>query len=279
VKDANKVKTSHQCNDQHQQSPPHDPSPGDRHANTESDSPPRAAPILHEAANGERFTIDDLQDLPPQEQEIVRQSDDAFIAVRRTWPNWQRVGAGLAILRGLAMREIGCNNVLSKRYRDRFHQLLAHRSYRSMEPTTRKALLQCDEHASEIDEWLASLDEGRRLRLNHPVAVLRAFRASQNPRPPRSRQSRNETELATVRQEAVAALARKDAEIKELTKRRTDAPTGGANTGMHSGAEQTVTTGAADTDSIVAYVIAKCGSSEKIRKVISGLEAYLEQGP
>ena len=83
------------------------------------------------------------------------------------------------------MRETGSNNVMSKRYKMRFHELLEQRAYRSerLSDTTRKALLKCAELSPELDEWHDHLDEDRRLRLNHPVCVLRAFRKSQKHKP------------------------------------------------------------------------------------------------
>jgi hypothetical protein len=123
-----------------------------------------------DATNGQPLTIDYPNGLSPDEREIVRRSDEAFIRVRQTWARWKTVRAGLVILRDLAMRETGSSNIISKRYKNRFHELLEHRPYCSakMNNTTRKALLKCAELCPELDEWHDHLDEDRRLRLNHP---------------------------------------------------------------------------------------------------------------
>ena len=141
-------------------------------------SPEGAAQIQAKGVNGELLAIDSLQSFPPEEREIVRQSDEAFVRVRQTWESWKQVRAGLVVLRDLAMREAGANDTKSKLYKNRFHELLEQRAYcsKKMEPSVRKTLLKCAELAPEIDDWHDRLDEHRRLRLDHPITVLHAFR-------------------------------------------------------------------------------------------------------
>ena len=224
--------------------------------------------------NGQRLTLDGLQNLSPDDRETVRQSDEAYVQIRRTPEQWKMVRAGLVVIRDLAMRETGATSVMSKLYRNRFHELLQHRAYscEKMSDTTRKTLLQCAQLAPGIDEWHASLDEEERLRLNHPERVLRAFRESQGHKPARrqSRQAQHDAELEKVRQEAATAVSSRDAllekqqqQIKRLTNQVDNAPSADTEPGIQS---------------IVQDVIARCGATErKIRDVIDGLTAYLEQ--
>jgi hypothetical protein len=226
--------------------------------------------------NGQPLAIDDLQDLSPDEREIVRESDQAFAQLRgQTWAFWKKVGAGLVILRDLAMRQTGTTSVMSKRYKDRFHALLEHRAYcgERMSASTRKALLRCAELSPELDEWHDSLDEDRRLQLNHPVCVLGAFYESKKPKlaPGRSPQARHEAELEKVQQEAATAVASRDALVEEQ-QQQIDRLTNQADSGMGADTE-------AGIRSIVDYVIARCGTAEQVRAVISGLAAHLEQRP
>jgi hypothetical protein len=225
------------------------------------------------AINGQPLTIDYLQQLPPDEREVVRQSDQAFIQVRQTWARWKMVRAGLVVLRDLAMRETGSNNIMSKRYRNRFHELLEHRAYCSekMNDTTRKALLKCAELSPELDEWHDNLDEDRRLRLNHPERVLRAFRESQEHKPAsrQSRRAHHEAELEKVQQEAATAVSSRDAMIEEK-QQQIDRLTKQADGAIDQGTEGGV-------QSIVQYVVTKCETEQQIREVIDGLTAYLEQ--
>lgn len=227
-----------------------------------------------EAANGESLAIDGLPSLAPEECEIVRQSDLAFVRVRQTWESWKLVRAGLVVLRNLAMREAGANDPKSKRYKDRFHKLLEYRAYSSarMDPSTRKALLKSAELAPQIDEWHDQLDEHRRLRLNHPVSVLCAFREFQKPRgtPTQANGNKHERELETVRQEAATAVSSRDERIgvlqKEIDKlsKRVDIPQPGES----------------DVETIAPRVIAMCGGDgSKIRQVIDALNAHLERNP
>jgi len=224
--------------------------------------------------NGELLPIDSPQSLTPEAQEIVRQSDAAFVRLRQTWCSWKQVRAGLVVLRDLAMRETGANDPKSKLYKNRFHELLEVRAYcaAKMEPSVRKALLQCAEPAPKIDEWHDHLDEYRRQRLNHPVNVLRAFRESQKPTGTLTQANGNkhERELETVRQEAATAVSSRDERIGELQKeidklsKRVDIPEPGES----------------DVETIVPRVIAMCGGDgSKIRQVIDALNAHLEPNP
>ena len=234
-----------------------------------------AAPTNAEGAvNGESLPIDSLQSLAPEEREIVRQSEVAFVRVRATWECWKQVRAGLVVLRDLAMREAGANDPKSKLYKDRFHELLEQRAYCSgkMEPSTRKALLKCAELASQIDEWHDRLGEHRRLRLNHPVSVLNAFRKSQEPpsSPDQPRRTKHELELEKVRQEAVAAVSSRDERIIELQQQIDSL----------SKPVETFEAAESDIDTAVQHVVAMCGGADiKIRQVINALTACLEHSP
>ena len=57
-----------------------------------------------DATNGQPLTIDYPNGLSPDEREIVRRSDEAFIRVRQTWARWKTVRAGLVILETPAIR-------------------------------------------------------------------------------------------------------------------------------------------------------------------------------
>ena len=234
-----------------------------------------APPHAEGKVNGELLPIDSLQSLAPEEREIVRQSDVAFVRVRQTWDSWKQVRAGLVVLRDLAMREAGANDPKSKLYKDRFHRLLEQRAYCStkMDPSTRKALLKCAELVPEIDEWHQRLDEHRRLRLNHPANVLRAFRKAQEPPSPpgQSGRTQHELEVEKVRQEAAVAVSSRDERINELQQRIDDLS---KRVGISDAAAES------DTNTVVRYVIAACGGSEiKVKQVIDALTAYLERRP
>ena len=136
--------------------------------------------------------------------------------MRQTWEKWKTVRDGLVALRERAMRETGSVKTQSKRYKNKFHELLENRPYCSakMGPSTRKDLLQSAE--PEVEKWHATLDEQQRLGLNHPVTLMRAFRAAKRAkRASRHVRPHHEAELETVRQEAAAAISSRDAQIQE----------------------------------------------------------------
>jgi hypothetical protein len=204
----------------------------------------------------------------PEDRETICRSDEAFTRVGQTWESWKQVGARLVVLRNFAMRETGVHSVMSKRYKDRFHELLEQREYRSakMDASTRKALLQCLQLAPGIDHWHGQLPEPRRLRLNHPVNVLRAFREFQDLGSGwnQSRQTRYDRELENIRADAAAAIAIRDTQIEKLQQ----------SIGARSTHADIPDDG---TASVVRYVIATCGGeATKIKQVIDALSAYLE---
>jgi hypothetical protein len=234
-----------------------------------SEPPPHS---VESAVNGQPLAIDPLEALPLDERTIIRESDEAFTRVRQSWTDWQAVGEGLLVLRRLAMREVGASNPASKLYKNRFHELLEGRPYcsRNMSPTTRKALLTCVEAELAIEQWRENLDEDRRARLNHPVAVLRAYREHQKGHraPGKSRQARHEVEIETVTQEAATAVSSRDNVIAQQTKRieeleQTEAASANADFDR-------------DVEAIVQYVVTRCETPQKIRDVIDRLATYLE---
>ena len=243
------------------------------------------------AGNGQPLAIDDLQGFSPDEWEVVRRSDEAFNRVRQTWEKWKTVRDGLVALRERAMRETGSVKTQSKRYKNKFHELLENRPYCSakMSPSTRKDLLQSAE--PEVEKWHATLDEQQRLGLNHPVTLMRTFRAAKRAkRASRHVRPHHEAELERVRQEAAAAISSKDAQIQErdrhigeLTKQikpvvesACDADADKERTD-HAGAEHPEPEDP-DIARIVQYVVTKCGADqEKIREVIDRLITYVEQ--
>ena len=105
------------------------------------------------------------------------------------------------------------------------------------------------------------------------------------------RRARHETELETVRQEAAVAISSRDAQIQEqdqqiekLTKQIKPALDSACDADAdteetdHAGAEHPKHKEDADSAGIVQYVVTMCGADqEKIREVIAGLSAYLEQ--
>ena len=209
--------------------------------------------------------------------------------------------AGLVVLRDLAMREAGANDPKSKLYKNRFHELLEQRAYRSaqMHPSIRKALLKCAELAPEIDEWHDRLDERRRLRLNHPINVLLAFRKAQDPPSPpdQSARTKHELEIEKVRQEAAAAVSGRDQRINQLQQQidTLSKPVDISDAAVSSRDQrinelQQIDTlskpvdisdaAVSDINNVVQYVIATCGGAEvKIRQVVHALTAYLERRP
>jgi hypothetical protein len=125
-------------------------------------------------------------------EEIHRQAAEAWVRLERgqTFADWLAVGASLEAERAEAMREAHVNQPRGKGYCVAFGRLVARRPFAKLEQTTRARLLEVMEHRAEIESWLATLPLSKRLQLNHPHSVLRAWNAASNvadsndPRPP-----------------------------------------------------------------------------------------------
>jgi hypothetical protein len=76
---------------------------------------------------------------------------------------------------------------------------------------TRSCLLECVANREAVDAWLATVDELKRARLNHPTVVLRAWRTATGPKP-----GRRETTPLARRLEKVSAEEFLEAASPEL---------------------------------------------------------------
>ncbi len=104
------------------------------------------------------------------------------------------------------MREAHTNRPSGKNYCAAFGRLLSRRPFAKLEQTTRARLLEVIEHRIKIEEWLATLPLLKRLQLNHPHSVLRAWKATtRTPDPnkpkPQSAVSKLNASIATLEEE------------------------------------------------------------------------------
>lgn len=115
---------------------------------------------------------------------IVEQGRDAWRRLqqgqRTMWQDWVRVGHALLIGRRDAMLTAKANSPFGVPYNKAFGAFLRDNGLDGISGQDRWKIIQCLENEVTIEEWRASLDEKRRLQLNHPSAVWchfsRAFR-------------------------------------------------------------------------------------------------------
>jgi hypothetical protein len=97
------------------------------------------------------------------------------ISTARDWSDWQKVGAALAAGRTEAMRVANTNGPKGKKYIQAFGDVLKREQLGKdrLDSATRNQLLQIAKNKAAIEEWRATLDPAKRLKLNSPCAVWR----------------------------------------------------------------------------------------------------------
>jgi hypothetical protein len=145
---------------------------------------------------------------------------------RRTVIEWKKIGEGFRIGRAWAKREAGIadgtnqpiDGRLGRGFSTKFSEWLAAYGLNDIDEKTRHDLSKFMDSA-EIQAWHAALPDSKRLKLNHPTAIVRAWKrindqsafpqpdGSQKDEPPKQRTER-------VANEAIAAQL--DATTKQL---------------------------------------------------------------
>ena len=105
----------------------------------------------------------------------------------RTFEDWILVGEALEVGRIEAMNSTGANLPEGSRYIGAFHMWLDKSGFGDMDKTTRSHLSQLMKKREEIEAWRKTLTLKERLRINHPTAVLRKFKAATTPKVPSSK--------------------------------------------------------------------------------------------
>ena len=81
------------------------------------------------------------------------------------------------------MQAAHSNRPEGRRYNEEFSDWLKVNRFDAIHKTTRSQLIKCLKHRTEIEAWRAQLTTGERLKLNHPVAVLRRWEKTLAKRP------------------------------------------------------------------------------------------------
>ena len=113
----------------------------------------------------------------PKLSECVRAAQEALkrLSSAKTRHDWMVVGKGLQDLRAEAMRTAHVNKPTGRRYSQEFSALLKASDLDGINKATRSRLLAVLDHITEIESWLATLPANKKLDLNHPHTIWRAY--------------------------------------------------------------------------------------------------------
>jgi hypothetical protein len=124
-------------------------------------------------------TDDELSQLNPSlVSEIVRLGQEAMARKRRAWNDWLAIAEALQIGRAEVMHELQTNQPRGCRYEKAMGRWLIAHSFKGIDKGTRKRLLDCLKHKTEIEAWRARLTDAERFAFNHPDTVLRKWKAA-----------------------------------------------------------------------------------------------------
>lgn len=136
---------------------------------------------------------------------VSRQGSEAWRRLKKekSWIDWVKVGEALIVGREWAMNQAGTNRPEGKGYNMAFAEWMERYKLHDMDKGDRSRLFQVMDALPMIEEWRRRLTLTERLKLNHPNAVLRKWKADCEPEaePKESRPSKAEqtsTELAVA---------------------------------------------------------------------------------
>jgi hypothetical protein len=121
--------------------------------------------------------------------DVVALGAEAWSRLRKhpTWSSWMNVAEALLIGRIEAMRIAGTNRMVGSKYNRAMGAWLQANGFEGISAQERHKAVLCLQNVESIELWRATLDESERRRLNHPAAVLAAWKRATKTTPPRQR--------------------------------------------------------------------------------------------
>ena len=116
----------------------------------------------------------------PIADDPIRRGQEAWrrLTEQHTRADWFTLGEALAIGQGRAMKEAGTNRLFDRKYNQIYGVWLTNNQFDDIDKSTRCRLLKCVEHRPNIEAWIATLPPAEALKLNHPNAILRRWKAA-----------------------------------------------------------------------------------------------------
>jgi hypothetical protein len=192
------------------------------------------------------------------EEERVRVSRQGTAAWQRlkkekNYHDWLKVGEAHQVGREWAMSQAGTNRPQGKGYNLVFAEWLTKYRFDDMDKGDRSRLFELMDNLAQIEQWRQTLTLTERLKLNHPNAVLRKWKAFMKPEP---RDAHGEPK-PTLRDSVVnlsEEITTKDREIAVLKAHIADLEAARGTDGGHDvlDALHTLLTGTLSRDEVLA---------------------------
>lgn len=113
----------------------------------------------------------------PKLSECIRAAQEAWhrLSSGHTRQDWLLVGKACQLLRVEAMRTAHTNRPEGRRYNQEYSELLKADGFAGINKAVRSKLFFILDNIIEIEKWLATIPANKRLELNHPHTIWRAY--------------------------------------------------------------------------------------------------------
>jgi hypothetical protein len=145
--------------------------------------------------------------------ECIRAAQEAWkrLSSGHTRRDWMLVGKALQLLRIEAMHTAHCNKPEGRRYNQEYSDLLKANGFDGVDKATRSRLFAILDNSAEIEKWLATVPANKRLQLNHPNSIWRAYQKTIFKKPDDAKPKRS---LVTKLNESVVRLEEENTRLK-----------------------------------------------------------------
>ena len=121
----------------------------------------------------------------PMLNECLRAAQEAWqrLSSGHTRQDWLLVGKACQMLRTEAMRTAHSNKPEGRRYNQEYSDLLKANGFGGLDKAVRSKLFFILDNIADVEKWLATVPTNKRLTLNHPHTIWRAYQKTVTNKP------------------------------------------------------------------------------------------------